>query len=63
MSAGVKLLLEATCILLGGQPTRKKDFVTGNMVEDYTPAVKSMMMVKPEQLYCRLRCVSTVLGG
>lgn len=53
--AAVKLVLEAVCILLGGKSTRKKDPVSGNMVDDYTPAVKAMLQ---EDLYRRIMCVA-----
>jgi len=43
-AAGVKLVLEAVCILKGIKPTRVKDPNSGKMVEDYWESSKRLLM-------------------
>ena len=41
--AGVKLVLEAVCVLKGVKPVRLKDTNTGQMVDNYWEASKKMV--------------------
>jgi hypothetical protein len=41
--AGVKLVLEAVCVLMGVKPDRVNDPQTGLVVDDYTAASKRMV--------------------
>ncbi|KAI8464307.1 MAG: dynein heavy chain and region D6 of dynein motor-domain-containing protein [Monoraphidium minutum] len=42
--AGVKLVLEAVCVLKGAKPVRSKDTATGQMVDNYWEVSKKMLM-------------------
>ena len=44
LPAGVKLVLEAVCIMKNIKPVRMKDPNSGRMVDDYWEASKKMLM-------------------
>lgn len=55
--AGVKLVLEAVCIMKNIKPVRVKDANSGRMVDDYWEASKKMLMeVSPGSDTCDCCC-------